>query len=417
MDTIVLHEYCGAGEDPDDILLWFQRHGARGVTEDYRNLSGANALRTYAMQRAASEIWRELDHERYAREKAEWEKETSAPYNVLRRMFWGRFRRYWNPPRQSGEIWLYHQVQKEDQFNSWKVQDCEDRRRGAEKRRIREQKEIECLGVDAFNQRMWRQKQESIRNRVAGVDRSSTEFLQFLDWRQSREGQQFDTVPNYGQPEKVFSERLPQHIVSTTPTSSDPPNVHAFVAMPTSSDLHDVLCRLATEKRPVYVRVTLLQTASLESVPVPYALDGERLARLEGVSRLEDYITHSLISHVEKDGAHYFGWGEEVVLYRRFPDKWRNYEGLASPSGNPQKGAYGKVVRTLKGCILKMIIATQEHVIYFRKGASARIAPTVDQVMNDYFMNPFEKERERALAARHARATFQRLRNLAPVGN
>ena len=405
MDTIVLREYNDAGGDPDDIILWFQRHGARGLTEDYRDFSGANALCRFAMQRAASEIWRELDHERYRREKAQWEQEMSAPYGVLRRMFWGRFRRYWNPSRQSGEVWLHHRAQTKKRHNAWYVQDREDRRRGAEKRRAREQEQIDRLGVNGFNRRMTRQKAESIQTKAAKIDRTSKEFLRFLDWRQSPEGRAYDTSHGYVRPEQVFQTR--PFCTSSSVVS---------VPMRGPSDLHEVLCHLVVEKKPVYrAEVTLMQTASLETIPVPYMLvDDGRVSRLNGLGRLPDSVTKRLTSHAEKDGTHYFGWGEMATPYPQFPDEWRKYEGLEAPLGNPQRTGRGEIVRTLKGCIVKMTVTTQEHTLHFKTGAS-RTALTTEKVFSQYFLDPFERERQKTLAAQRDRAQRYQLRNRMPV--
>ena len=400
MDTIILHEYIDAGEDSDDIILWFQRHGSRSVTEGYQHLSGANALMMHAMQRAASEIWRELDHARYRREKAQWEQDMSAPYGVLRRMFWGRFRRYWNPSRQSGEVWLHHQAQMKEGSDARKYQDREDRRRGAEKRQHREQEQKDRLGVYGFNRRMACQKQESIRTKATKVDRTGKEFLRFLDWRQ---GCDYDTTRGYIQPEQVFQ-------------APGLPSATSIISIPMrgASDLHEALCRMVAEKKPVCrVDITLMQTASLETIPVPYMLvDNGRVARLNGLNRLPDHVTKRLTSHAEKDGTHYFGWGEVATPYRQFPDEWRKYEGLESPLGNPQKTGRGEVVRTLKGGIVKMTVTTQEHTLCFKTGASVGL--TVAQVFSQYFLDPFERERQKTRAARREKAIRYQLRDRVP---
>ena len=406
MDTIIQQEYNDGGEDPNDILLWFQRHGPpHGVTKEYQVLSGAKVLMKHAMQRAATEVWLQFDPKRYAREKAEWEREMSAPYGVLRRMFWGRFRRYWNPSKRSGEIWLYHQDQKKCRLFARKAQYCEDRRRGAEKRRIREQEQIDRLGVDGFNRRMARQKQESIQNKAAKIDRSSKAFLRFLDWRQSPAGQKYDTPRKYVRPEKVFE----------TPTRTSTSIVS--VPMRQSSDLHEVLCRLVAEKKPVRgVEVTLMQTAAIETVPVPYVLVVDGVNRLNGMNRLPDFATRRLTSHAERDGTHYFGWGEEVTPYQQFPDEWRKYEGMESPLGNPRKTARGEIVRTLAGCIVTMTVTTQDHTLRFKTGAD-QTALTGDQVLGRYFLDPFEQERQKTLAAQREKAIQYQLRNQVPVAN
>ena len=403
MDTIVLHEYNDAGQEPGDIILWFQRHGVRGVTEDYRDLSGANALARHAMQRAASEIWRELDHERYRREKAQWEQEMSAPYGVLRRMFWGRFRRYWNPSRQSGEVWLHHQAQKKDRERSWVSQDREDRLRGAEKRRIREQEQIDRIGVDGFNRRMARQKQESIQNKAAKVDRTGKEFLRFLDWRQSPKGRVYDKAPAYGTPEKVFcGPARSQRRVLTVP-------------MRDSEALYGVLCCLVGKN--IHVSVDMMQTASVQSVAICYAIRNKKASRINGMDRCPDRVSSKrLTTHYENEKlGHLFGWGEGSLTWCLFPEEWRKYQGLEAPLGNPQKATRAEYVRNIRGCLIGMMIHAKQHRLSFKIGASERVALTVDQVMNQYFQDPFERERQKTLAAQRERGIRYQLRNRVPV--
>lgn len=393
MDSVILQEYKDAGEDANDIILYLQRHGPFAISQGYHGLYGSTVLSNYAMRRAAKEIWREFDLERYQRERNEWMKDT--PYAVLRRMFWGRYRRYWNPSRQSGDVWLYYIAKKKEHLDNKRAEDRQDRHRGAEKRRVKEQQQIERIGLEGFNRRMERQKAESIQIKAAKVNRTSKEFLRFLDWRQGSEGKIYDTTQIYVTPRQAFC------------TPSGTSDLPISVPMRKAHDLYEVLCRIVA--KPVCsVEITLMQTAAIETVPVPYLLVGDGLARLNGMSRLSDFVTKRLHSHVENDGKHYFGWGEIVRPYRQFPDEWRQYEGLELPFGNPQKSARGEIVRRLLGCIVKMTITTPDHKLVFHTGAETFYMTPAD-VITGYFQDPFERERQKTLKAQQDR--IQKRRN------
>ena len=398
---VVLCEHQSAGAKKHDIILWFFRHGKDEVpTSEINTLQGHGKHMYYAMQRAASEIWRELDVERYNREKAAWDQDR--PYNVLRRMFWGRFRSYWNPQRESGCVWEHHRLQHRSAYDVWKAQDLEDRRRGAEKRRIKEQEQIQRLGVDGFNRRMHRQKAESIVTKAEKIDRSSKEFLRFLDWRQSDAGKAYDKKPVYKKPEKVFPALTWTNYKTHT------------VPMATPRDLYDVLCRLVAED--IRVEVTLLSTAAIESVPVSYVVkESGKASRLENMGRGQDHQERRLTRHYEDaDLGHLFGWIEGHEVWTLFPEEWRKYQGLERPLGNPQKSSRAESVRNLKGCIVKMKVGGRGNLLNFVTGATSQ-ALSPDQVMDKFFPDPFSEAKRKAEEARREKAVRYQLRNRTPV--
>lgn len=383
MDCIVVQEWEAAGAADDDVLLWFQRHGpSPHPGTDFQHLYGAITLMGYAMQRAASEIWKELDHARYVREKAKREAEISTPYGVLRRMFWGRFRRYWNPTRQSGEVWQLHNEQQQATREQKKATYREDRPRGAQKRRTKEQQQMD-------------RKAES---RTTGVDRASRHFLAFLEWRQSTEGKSFNNPPGYIEPEGVFY-------------GSAPPTKMQTVGVLDASSIHRLLCQLIEQNEIVNrVVIKIRQTLDVSTVPAPYLIHpNDTLFPLTGMARLKDDGFYSVTHHHK--GC--LGIGEYSTAYRLFPDPWNAYEGLEEPLGNPGKYQVATVVRNLKGCIAMAKIFTPEVQLTVHTGGSM----TVQAILDKYFVCPFEMARREALDTQRTRATKHRLRSPLIVGN
>lgn len=388
---IVRQEHEAFNGDTNDVVLWFGRHGADpapGIR--FEHLSGARALSRYALLRAATEIWHELDPTRYAIEKADWEHECSAPYDVARRLFWARFRRYWNPKRGTGEVWLWHQKQLAAARRLHRKHISEQRLRGAEKRRRKEAQEIARLGLDEYNQRMARQKLESLHIRAAKVDRTSKEFLQFLEWRRSNEGRSYDKRPHFDSPDVLPSAPSINRRSHTVATS-----------LSTSADLYRFLQLLTEQKRALFecVAVTLVSTADPNTVPVPFVLLNGKPSRLDGSPRLPDIATVHILRTMHNG---LYGWGATGSVFRSFPERWRKYEGLEPPFGNPRLAAKASIVRRIEGCLHELVVTTPTQQIVIKVGARA-CASTPLGLLEMYFEDPFERARREALVARQER--------------
>lgn len=383
IETRVQEEICQSGDRPDDILWWFLCHGGASrievaCTTNVESLSSYNQHARAALERSASEIWHELD--------------LTQPTSV-RRLFWGRFRRYWNPSQKTGTYWKHYHARRHDA----ETRRRDEQRRGAEKRRLREQQEIDRLGVAAYSRRMQRDKEASLATRAAKVDRNSAEYLRFLEWRRTEKGRSFDTAPGNITP-------LPC-VFGTHQWRSPSNRVSDAVYAP--QDLFAVLCGLTEiegeRRKALSVRVTVTQTAEVETVPVPYVVIGGTAYRLDGTARLGSSSSLYLLqSHFcDAKQGHLFGWGERTSFWCRFPDPWDKYNGLPLPFGNPRRSTNAQVIRSLKGCISTMIIESPEQTLTLRTGGRR----TPPEILDAYFADPFEREKRRVEAEREKRRT------------
>lgn len=403
MDTIIATEHRESGAPVGDILLWFQRHCADSFTPEYHHLTKGGDLKNYALCRAAHEITGELDPERYEREKAEWYTKTDKPYTVLRRMLWGRFRHYWNPVRESGQVWLWYRMQT-------KKRDEERRRerlRGAEKRHLKEEQEIDRLGLAKYNQRMAREKQDSIALRASRVDRTSTQFLKFLDWRESADGKKYDSPPHYDIPRTVFCHPQTPETKSGICLSivTYPTLVKHTVGVTTPRDIYDLLVLLVD--KPIYgVKVLLLHTVDVATVATPHVLSGGTIQSIRGMNREQNCQQRKLISFANG----YFGWGETATPYQLFPDEWKNYEGLEAPLGNPKITGRAYIVRNLKDCIVQATIEAPGVSVTVKTGAQSQPL-TPSEIRDMYFLDAIEKARRKALEDRREKAIRYQLRD------
>lgn len=233
------------------------------------------------------------------------------------------------------------------------------------------------LGEDGFNTMMQRDK--------ARMHNKSTELTgskkdkQFAEWRQSPQGRLYD-LP--------MSKKTDGFTVLSLNYNTR--FGRTIVEFSTSASIGSVIEKLI-KNRP---RDTFVINYNVDSLTgdVPYTFCAEKSGdlRIDGHSHSTNgFHTKCIYSVIQTGNAISYSFGENMSLYRTFPNEWLKYQGNPAPFGNPKLTTYMPVFNSFKDSMIRSIsVRSNTHIINIKSSKSGEDVNTIVGKVNSVYTVP-----------------------------
>lgn len=335
-------------------------------------------------------------------------------YKDLDKLFWFEFRKEFPtqddyseyPERYVGTcLDNYNKLRGTRDINR-KTTDAINRKRGKEKRALREKQFRETIGDEEFNRRM--QADKAAKASRGGTDE---QYLAYLKWRKSPEGQSFNHIPKESSKIKVIKTN------SRTSCTGVGKKTHLFKVL--KSDFNYLL-EVALAKN-YNIELTIKEGATVDETPYQYVILENTVLHINGAKR-QSTISGRVYRWIK---CPHRGLMVNLDAYtdyyhRTYPKQWATFENYRDVTtgqfiGNPKKGTIAHKLYQVRGSSLECKITSNCHVITMKTDSYLSLVSreTVlklleNDTLEDIISNTIE---DRILKKKQDRAHFHREQN------
>jgi hypothetical protein len=334
-------------------------------------------------------------------------------YKDVDKIFWFEFRKEFPtqehfseyPEKYIGTCLDNYNKLRGAQHKHRKTTDAINRTRGREKRALREKQFRETIGDEEFNRRM--QADKAAKASRGGTDE---QYLAYLKWRKSPEGQSFNHISKESSKIKV--------IKSNSRTSTGiRKKTHLFKVL--KSDFNHLL-EVALAKN-YNIELTIKEGATVDETPHQYVILENTVLHINGAKRQSTISgkvycwikcpQRGLMVNLDADFDNY---------HRTYPKQWATFENYRDITtgqfiGNPKKGTIAHKLYQVRGSSLECKITSNSHIITMKTDSYLSLVSreTVlklleNDTLEDIITNTIE---DRILKKKQDRAHFHKEQN------
>ena len=334
-------------------------------------------------------------------------------YKDLDNIFWFEFRKefptqdHFNkcPEKYIGTCLDNYNKLRETRDKNRKTTDAINRKRGKEKRALREKQFRETIGDEEFNRRM--QADKAAKASRGGTDE---QYLAYLKWRKSPEGQSFNHIPKESSKIKVIKTN------SRTNCTGIRGKTHLFKVL--KSDFNHLL-EVALAKN-YNIELTIKEGATVDETPHQYVILENTVLHINGAKR-QSTISGRIYRWIKcPHRGLMVNLDASTYYHRTYPKQWATFENYRDVTtgqfiGNPKKGTIAHKLYQVRGSSLECKITSNCHVITMKTDSYLSLVSreTVlklleNDTLEDIISNTIE---DRILKKKQDRAQFHREQN------
>lgn len=333
-------------------------------------------------------------------------------YKDLEKIFWFEFRKEFPtqehfskyPEKYIGTCLDNYNKLRETRDKNRKTTDAINRKRGKEKRALREKQFRETIGDEEFNRRM--QADKAAKASRGGTDE---QYLAYLKWRKSPEGQSFNHIPKESSKIKVIK-------TNSRTSTGIRKKTHLFKVL--KSDFNHLL-EVALAKN-YNIELTIKEGATVDETPHQYVILENTVLHINGAKR-QSTISGRVYRWIKcPHRGLMVNLDASTYYHRTYPKQWATFENYRDVTtgqfiGNPKKGTIAHKLYQVRGSSLECKITSKCHVITMKTDSYLSLVPreTVlklleNDSLEDIITNTIE---DRILKKKQDRAHFHREQN------
>ena len=334
-------------------------------------------------------------------------------YKDLDKIFWFEFRKEFPtqehfsnyPEKYIGTCLDNYNKLRGTRDKNRKTTDAINRKRGKEKRALREKQFRETIGDEEFNRRM--QVDKAAKASRGGTDE---QYLAYLKWRKSPEGQSFNHIPKESSKIKVIKTN------SRTSCTGVGKKTHMFKVL--KSDFNHLL-EVALAKN-YNIELTIKEGATVDETPHQYVILENTVLHINGAKR-QSTISGRVYRWIKcPHRGLMVNLDASTYYHRTYPKQWATFENYRDVTtgqfiGNPKKGTIAHKLYQVRGSSLECKITSNSHIITMKTNSYLSLVPreTVlklleNDSLEDIISNTIE---DRILKKKQDRAQFHREQN------
>lgn len=334
-------------------------------------------------------------------------------YKDLDKIFWFEFRKefptqeHFNkcPEKYIGTCLDNYNKLRETRHKNRETTDAINRKRGKDKRALREKQLRETIGDEEFNRRM--QADKTAKASRGGTDE---QYLAYLKWRKSPEGQSFNHIPKESSKIKVIKTN------SRTNCTGIRRKTYLFKVL--KSDFNHLL-EVALAKN-YNIELTIKEGATVDETPHQYVILENTVLHINGAKR-QSTISGRIYRWIKcPHRGLMVNLDASTYYHRTYPKQWATFENYRDVTtgqfiGNPKKGTIAHKLYQVRGSSLECKITSNCHVITMKTDSYLSLVSreTVlklleNDTLEDIISNTIE---DRILKKKQDRAQFYREQN------